>query len=637
MKKSSDIFALKTESITINENNNNSVFSTQSKEDLGIFLIPSKGVPGRPEDVTGYILTASDEYGKLEWTSGGQFGNVDGPSSSTNNAIVRWDNTTGKLIKNSNVTIDDTGSITLQGITIKSSNPTIPYSLTLPPNDGDPNQLLSTNGNGILTWVSNGDVSGPSTSTLNAIVLWDSLTGNSIKNSNLIIDSDRITNVSDPIGLSDVATKNYVDTTTIQSSSQPATDNSLVLYDGTTGKTVKQSNLVVESDRITNVAEPTSLSDAATKNYVDTTTVQSSSQPAVGDSVVLYDGTTGKTIKQSGVSINTNNDINNVRFLNVNGPTSGTLTLRAPDSFGNYTLQLPSDNGTGYLENNGSGILSYRRNEFNSFSDPTSSNNLSSNYKIGSLWVNRSTDTSWMCIESEINTAVWKQISNDSQNNLSATGAPSSGNNLSQGYQAGSFWVDNSSDNVYVCRQSNNVEANWYNITHPYVQNNYSANSAPSGSDNYSQGYSIGSRWIHTTADLVYTMTQGSTTSATWVQTNNARYNMIIQTGGIGGNAALTPSVILDFQGIIASVTNSGTVTSPTQQSYITINFNRSLPSIYTVQACLQSGVIYSPGLDCSAPVVNSLGSSSLEIFIQKDEGLEFTTDVRLHVTIFLT
>jgi hypothetical protein len=38
-------------------------------------------------------------------------GNVDGPSSATDNAVARFDGTTGKLIQNSPVTIDDSGNV----------------------------------------------------------------------------------------------------------------------------------------------------------------------------------------------------------------------------------------------------------------------------------------------------------------------------------------------------------------------------------------------------------------------------------------------------------------------------------------------------------------------------------------------
>jgi hypothetical protein len=49
---------------------------------------------------------------------------VDGPASATDNAVVRYDATTGKLIQNSNVTIDDAGSVQVPEI----ATPTTPAS-----------------------------------------------------------------------------------------------------------------------------------------------------------------------------------------------------------------------------------------------------------------------------------------------------------------------------------------------------------------------------------------------------------------------------------------------------------------------------------------------------------------------------
>lgn len=54
------------------------------------------------------------------------FGDVKGPSSATDNAITRFDTTTGKLIQNSNATIDDNGVLTASSF--------IPSSSTAPTN-----------------------------------------------------------------------------------------------------------------------------------------------------------------------------------------------------------------------------------------------------------------------------------------------------------------------------------------------------------------------------------------------------------------------------------------------------------------------------------------------------------------------
>lgn len=47
-----------------------------------------------------------------EFAGGGGTGNVTGPGSATDNAIARFDGTTGKLIQNSSVIIDDSGNVT---------------------------------------------------------------------------------------------------------------------------------------------------------------------------------------------------------------------------------------------------------------------------------------------------------------------------------------------------------------------------------------------------------------------------------------------------------------------------------------------------------------------------------------------
>lgn len=62
------------------------------------------GTPGQ--------ILYTNGLGTLYWGSAGGTGDVVGPASSTNNAIVRWDGPTGKLIKNSGVIIDDSNNIT---------------------------------------------------------------------------------------------------------------------------------------------------------------------------------------------------------------------------------------------------------------------------------------------------------------------------------------------------------------------------------------------------------------------------------------------------------------------------------------------------------------------------------------------
>jgi len=127
------------------------------------------------DGLSGQSLT-TDGAGNLSWQA--SLGNVTGPVSSTDNAIARFDGTTGQLIQNSSVTIDDSGNALVPGtlttktsliledpgagtntVTLRSATPLgASYTLTLPTTDGNANQLLLTDGAGNLSWVSNGSL-----------------------------------------------------------------------------------------------------------------------------------------------------------------------------------------------------------------------------------------------------------------------------------------------------------------------------------------------------------------------------------------------------------------------------------------------------------------------------------------------
>ena len=64
----------------------------------------------------GTVLTAdSGDPTGMSWQTPASSGDVVGPASATDNALVRFDLTTGKLIQNSSVTLDDLGTLTLPG------------------------------------------------------------------------------------------------------------------------------------------------------------------------------------------------------------------------------------------------------------------------------------------------------------------------------------------------------------------------------------------------------------------------------------------------------------------------------------------------------------------------------------------
>ena len=76
---------------------------------------------------------------------------------------------------------------------------------------------------------------------------------------NLDANSNRITDLADPTAAQDAATRNYVDTTT---TANP-------IYVAAAGDTMS-GDLAMGTNKVTGVGDPTAAQDAATKNYVDT-------------------------------------------------------------------------------------------------------------------------------------------------------------------------------------------------------------------------------------------------------------------------------------------------------------------------------------------------------------------------------
>lgn len=74
----------------------------------------------------------TDGAGSITWATVGA-GDVTGPGASTDNALVRFDGVTGKVLQESNATLDDTGNLTLAGDLGAAGSLTAGGSLTVDP------------------------------------------------------------------------------------------------------------------------------------------------------------------------------------------------------------------------------------------------------------------------------------------------------------------------------------------------------------------------------------------------------------------------------------------------------------------------------------------------------------------------
>lgn len=129
-------------------------------------------LPDTDGDPNQYLKT--DGSGGLTWSSlTTSYGDVYGPVSSTLNAVSRFSDTSGKILKNSGLIVDDSTNVsginnltatqttsntlilgTPNTVTL-NANPTSSYNLTLPTGTGTNGQYLQTDGTGVLSWVDN--------------------------------------------------------------------------------------------------------------------------------------------------------------------------------------------------------------------------------------------------------------------------------------------------------------------------------------------------------------------------------------------------------------------------------------------------------------------------------------------------
>ena len=295
-------------------------------------------------------LLQNNGSGTLTWAAASTADTV-GPSSATDNAVARFDATTGKLLQNSSVTISDAAgvagvkTIALSGatsgtLTVQPGGTTTNHTLTMPSTQGAASSYLKNNGAGALTWASAGDATGPSSATDNAVARFDATTGKLLQNSGVTI--------SDTADLAGVKT--------------------VALSGSTSGVLTLQPGATTTNHTLTLPSAQGAASSLLQNNGSGTLTWAAAStadtvgpSSATDNAVARFDLTTGKLLQNSGVTVSDTADLAGVKTVALSGSTSGVLTLQPGATTTNHTLTLPSAQGeaSSLLQNNGSGTLTW--------------------------------------------------------------------------------------------------------------------------------------------------------------------------------------------------------------------------------------------------------------------------------------
>lgn len=349
----------------------------------------------------------------------GSGGDVVGPSSATDNAICRFDSTTGKLIQNSLVIISDTGDVS--GVVNLSITGFEDWTEEAAPSlsasghgriyvDSTSHTFkVSENGGAYVSLVTDTSnfVVGPVSSTDNAVCRFDSTTGKLIQNSVVIIgDTGVVTGVTDfnltgfedfteeaapsvsasghsrlyadssshtlKLSQNGAAYVNVItDTSGFVTGPGSATDTAFARYNGTTGKIIENSGVLCDgSNNVSGIgslsiatfedwtesAAPSASASGHGRMYIDSTShvfrlsENAGSYFTIGDvrgpssatdnAVARFDATTGKLIQNSGITIDDSNNLAGIGSLSITSLTiTGSLTLPyTANGAGNYNI-----------------------------------------------------------------------------------------------------------------------------------------------------------------------------------------------------------------------------------------------------------------------------------------------------------
>ena len=165
-------------------------------------------------------------------------------------------------------------------------------------------------------------------------------------------------------------------------------------------------------------------------------------------------------------------------------------------------------------------------NKLDATTAPTTGDDTGDGYSVGSLWVNVTADTSYICVDATSTAAVWLRIDNTTGgllNKLDATTAPTTGDDTGDGYAVGSLWVNVTADTSYICVDATSTAAVWLRIdnTTSGLLNKLDATTAPTTGDDTGDGYSVGSLWVNVTADTSYICVDATSTAAVWLRIDN--------------------------------------------------------------------------------------------------------------------
>jgi hypothetical protein len=275
---------------------------------------------------TGQVLSTNGS-GVLSWITpagGGGGGDVVGPAASSDNAVARYDTTTGKLIQNSVVTISDAGAVT--GVT----DLTVSGVSTLGPvgnvriTGGTNGQVLTTNGTGTLAWTTV-SAGGPASASSVTSVAAGNLVATNVQDALNELDTEKAALASPTFTGVPLAPTAALATNTTQLATtafvQAQIGSSVPAASDTVAGKVE---LATAAEVATGTDTTRAVTAAGLKPLLDAKS--SGAASSTDNAVARFDGITGKLIQDSSVIISDTGAITGVTDFTMSGRYVSGLT-----------------------------------------------------------------------------------------------------------------------------------------------------------------------------------------------------------------------------------------------------------------------------------------------------------------------
>lgn len=149
---------------------------------------------------------------------------------------------------------------------------------------------------------------------------------------------------------------------------------------------------------------------------------------------------------------------------NIHSQITDMAEIHVPKGF------TEASNNTAVIKNL-SGALEWRsldelgdeKSNFFAVVDPTISNDTTQGYSVGSRWCNTVLKTMFECVSATTGAAIWVNLL---RSNATATRVPTNTDDDTQGYRAGSAWVNVANGNaLYICNSSSVGAASWVAVS----------------------------------------------------------------------------------------------------------------------------------------------------------------------------